>query len=120
MDFQYRIKMLEAFKDGNILNGRLLKANEVLNVSESDMVKIRNSGGLLEILETLIPNPLKKADPAVIEALAEQELEDEAEEKAREGEKRQAAEKIARPAKEAPRSNEELAKKQLKRGKKNA
>lgn len=56
-----RIKMLEPFKDGNVLGGRFLKAGEILIVDESDAVKIENSGGLIEVVEQVIPNPLKEA-----------------------------------------------------------
>lgn len=54
-----RIKNLENFKDGNVLGGRFLKAGEILIVEESDAVKIENSGGVIERIEKVIPNPLK-------------------------------------------------------------
>lgn len=69
----YRVKNGEHFKDGNILGGRFIKAGEVLVVSESDKQKLEQSGALLEVLETLVPNPLKKeaVEPVVVEAPVE-------------------------------------------------
>lgn len=113
MELVYKIKMLASFKDGNILGGRFIQTNEFLNVSESDAVKIRNSGGEYEIVETLIPNPLKKASPEVVEVLAEQQRAEEAEEKAKEGELLQAAETITRPVVDKPESEEKMAAKQV-------
>lgn len=59
--------MLIAFKDGNILGGRELKINEVLEVDESVKDQLWNSsGGMIEVLETVIPNP-KKVEPVEAE-----------------------------------------------------
>lgn len=55
-----RIKNLENFKDGNVLGGKFIKAGEILIVDESDAVKIENSGGIIERIEMVIPNPLKE------------------------------------------------------------
>lgn len=54
-----RIKMTENFKDGNILEGKFLAVNSVHVVTERVAQLIENSGGLFEVLETVIPNPLK-------------------------------------------------------------
>ena len=90
---KYRIKNMEPFKDGNIMNGRFLKAGEVLVVDEVDAVKIKNSGGVIEILETLVPNPLKAVkSPEIEDLIAEQESNKEEDEKSREGEAKQARE----------------------------
>lgn len=61
--FSYRVKNMETFKDGNVLNGRLIKAGEVLVVTELELHRIRQSGGVVEVVETLIPNPKKNEDP---------------------------------------------------------
>lgn len=87
MDFmKYRVKNMEAFKDGTILGGRFLKPGEILEVSEADYTKIVNSGGVLETLETVIPNPKKtveaigatlvKLEKEIIEEKAVEEAED--------------------------------------------
>lgn len=63
MDFvMYRVKNMEAFKDGNILGGRFLKPNEILTISESDYTRIMNSGGSLEVIEMMVPNPKKETE----------------------------------------------------------
>lgn len=63
MDFvMYRVKNMEAFKDGNVLGGRFLKPNEILTVSESDYTRILNSGGSLEVIEMVVPNPKKETE----------------------------------------------------------
>lgn len=67
-----RIKMLEAFKDGNVLGGRFLKTGEYLVVDEMDAQKIEQSGGLLEVVEKVIPNPLKQEKPAEISSYKEE------------------------------------------------
>jgi hypothetical protein len=74
----YRVKNLEAFKDGNVLGGRFLKPGEVLIVSEEDKLKIEQSGGTLEVLELLVPNPLKKVavSEPVIEPVVEPVVEE--------------------------------------------
>ena len=96
MEFlRYKVKVMEAFKDGNILGGRFLRPGEILVVSESDFVKITNSGGILEIMESLIPNPKKEA-PEVVEVKLAQLAEIEAEEKAKDAEIAQAEEKLYR------------------------
>jgi hypothetical protein len=93
MDFmKYRVKVMEGFKDGNVLEGRFLKPGEILVLSESDVTKITNSGGVLEILQEMIPNPLKQEAPEIRElklAQLAQEVEDEI---AKEGEISQAEE----------------------------
>lgn len=56
---ELRIKMSENFKDGNVLGGKFLAANKEYIVSKMDADKIANSGGLFEVIEQVIPNPLK-------------------------------------------------------------
>jgi ADP-dependent phosphofructokinase/glucokinase len=60
--FKLRVKFLESFKDGMILEGRNFNVNEVAVLEEMDVEKIINSGGEVEVLETLIPNPLKQTE----------------------------------------------------------
>lgn len=99
MDFlSYRVKVMENFKDGNIMGGRFLKAGEILVLSEQDFVKVTNSGGLLEIVETLIPNPKKEVVEPVeaIENKLAQAAAEIAELEALENEIKQANEKIYR------------------------
>lgn len=69
MELKVRIKNMEPFKDGNILGGKFLKAGEVLVVSERDATLIQNSGGTIEVLERVIPNPLKALREAREEVL---------------------------------------------------
>lgn len=56
---KYRVRVLEPFKDGMILEGRELKPEQVIDLDESDFQKIVNSGGMLEVIDTLVPNPLR-------------------------------------------------------------
>jgi len=60
--FKLRIRFLEPFKDGQILEGRQFKVDEVTELDQMDVEKIVNSGGEVEVLETLVPNPLKKTE----------------------------------------------------------
>lgn len=55
----YKVKNMEIFKDGNILNGRQLKPGEILVLDDITVQRIQNSGGTLEVIEKMIPNPLK-------------------------------------------------------------
>lgn len=73
MEKKFRIKMLEPFKDGNILGGRFLKVGEVLIVTEREAELIESSGGLLERIEMVIPNPLKQvvSDPQAVDSYKE-------------------------------------------------
>jgi hypothetical protein len=66
---KYRVKFLEYFKDGNILEGRAFQSGQEAVLDESDVHKIAQSGGLLEKLETLIPRPVK--EPEKVEAPVE-------------------------------------------------
>ena len=104
MDFmKYRIKNMEAFKDGNVLGGKFLKPGEILEVSEQDMVKIVNSGGIVEVIETMIPNP-KKISQIAAEVLEEMESKKTEAEAAKEAEDAQAKEKLYRaPVNETPK-----------------
>lgn len=88
MDFvKYRVKNMEPFKDGTILGGRFLKPGEILEVSEQDFTKITNSGGILDIIDTLIPNPKKFEEPVEVRvARLEQEIAEEDADKAKENE----------------------------------
>lgn len=64
MEFRYKVKNMEPFKDGGILGGRFLKPNEILIVTQLEKERIEQSGGVLEVLDTLIPNPLKHVEVA--------------------------------------------------------
>jgi hypothetical protein len=55
----FRIRMIEVFKDGNILEGKLFSAGKEYIVSELDKNRIAQSGGLFEVIEALVKNPLK-------------------------------------------------------------
>jgi hypothetical protein len=57
---KYRIKILEGFKDGNVLGGMELKANQIIDVDEGVTERIRQSGGRVEVLQSLVPNPKKQ------------------------------------------------------------
>ena len=92
---KYRVKIMEGFKDGNILGGRFLKPEEIIVLTDADIVKIRNSGGTLDILETLVPNP-KKELPEIIEMKEEQAIAEAEEEESLEAEIAQAEEKLYR------------------------
>lgn len=97
MDFvKYRVKFLEGFKDGNILGGAFFKAGQIETVSETDMIKVQNSGGLLEVMETLIPNPKMKPSQEAQALLDAQDAEKESEIRAKEGEIKQAREETFR------------------------
>jgi hypothetical protein len=54
-----KVKNIEPFKDGNVIGGRFLSAGEIVVLDELDVAKVRQSGGLLEEIERMIPNPLK-------------------------------------------------------------
>lgn len=78
MEFKYRVKNMEPFKDGNILGGRFLRPNEILVVTETEKTQIENSGGVLEVIDTLVPNPLKAVvheevvEPEIVEPVQEE------------------------------------------------
>lgn len=92
---KYRVKFMEAFKDGNILGGKFFGAGSIHVIDESDMVKIQNSGGVFDTIETLIPNPLKTSPEAA--ALLAEHAEKEAQAaKAKEAEIAQAEQVIKR------------------------
>lgn len=61
--FKYKVKNMEPFKDGTILDGRFVKPGEILVIDEQTRNKMVQSGALLEELEILIPNPLKTVAP---------------------------------------------------------
>lgn len=63
--FKYKIKNIEAFKDGNVLDGRFVKPGEILVVNETEKQRMVQSGALIEVIETLVPNPLKEVEKTV-------------------------------------------------------
>jgi hypothetical protein len=67
----FRIRMLEVFKDGNILEGQLFKAGHEYIVSDVDKNRIAQSGGLFDVIEALVKNPLKGLKPEETPALKE-------------------------------------------------
>ena len=69
--FSYRVKNMEVFKDGNILGERVLKPGEILVVDAVTKQKIEQSGGVLEVLETVVPNPMRAIKPEETPALKE-------------------------------------------------
>jgi hypothetical protein len=108
MDFlKYRVKVLENFKDGNIMEGRELRVNEILTISQTDFVKVTNSGGKLEILEEMIPNPRKAESEEAVAAKQAVEDQKALEQKAKQGERKQAEEVTFRQ--EAEEKKQDLA-----------
>ena len=80
---KYQVKMLVQFKDGNILEGRELKAGEVLEVDESVKNQLwSSSGGMIEVMGQVVPNP-KKQQP--VEAAPVEEPKSEKAKNARKG-----------------------------------
>lgn len=64
-----RIKFTEGFKDGNIFPDRSFAPGETAVVTENQLARIASSGGVYEVVEQVIPNPLKaeaqaKKEPA--------------------------------------------------------
>lgn len=53
-----RIKFIEGFKDGTIFP-RSFQPGEVVVVTEGQLAQIRRSGGVVEVIEHVIPNPKK-------------------------------------------------------------
>lgn len=58
-----KVKFQEAFKDGGILP-RLFKAGEVVELDESIVVRIQQSGGVVDIIEKRVPPPQKAGKDA--------------------------------------------------------
>lgn len=70
--FHYRVKNMEPFKDGNVLGGRFIKPGEILIVSEDDKNRMAQSGAVLEVIEALVPNPLKAVKVEPVEEIKEE------------------------------------------------
>ena len=60
-----RVKFVEGFKDGTIFP-RSFAPGEVAVISEVELGQVRRSGGAVEVMEMVIPNP-KKAEPKPVE-----------------------------------------------------
>lgn len=65
---KFRVRVMEPFKDGNVLEGKQLMPEQVLVLDEQDFAKVVNSGGVLEVLEQMVPNPLKNLPSLVSES----------------------------------------------------
>lgn len=57
---KYKVKVMEAFKDGDILAGKFFKPEEIIVIDEAIKNRMEQSGAVLEVLETLVPNPLHR------------------------------------------------------------
>ena len=57
------VKFMEKFKDGNII-ARAFKAGEITELDEALVVRIRQSGGMLEVMEKRVPPPQKAGKDA--------------------------------------------------------
>lgn len=68
---KFQVRFLEPFKDGNIFGSKSFKTNEVATIEEEQLTKARNSGAALEVLQTLVPNPLRHIKPEETPALVE-------------------------------------------------
>lgn len=64
---KFRVRVREPFKDGNVLGGKQLMPEQVIDLDEQDFAKVVNSGGVLEVIEQLVPNPLKHLPSLVTE-----------------------------------------------------
>lgn len=54
-----KVKFVEGFKDGMIFPNRSFGPGEVAVITESELQRVRSSGGVIEVVEQMIPNPLK-------------------------------------------------------------
>ena len=54
---------MEKFKDGNII-ARAFKAGEITELDEALVERIRQSGGMLEVMEKRVPPPQKAGKDA--------------------------------------------------------
>ena len=60
MDFvKNKVKFVEPFKDGNIMEGRLFKADEIEYLTDEELHRVEQSGAVVYVLDRVIPNPLK-------------------------------------------------------------
>jgi hypothetical protein len=57
------VKFMEKFKDGNII-ARAFKAGEITELDEALVERIRQSGGMLEVMEKRVPPPQKAGKDA--------------------------------------------------------
>lgn len=53
-----KVKFLEGFKDGTIFS-RAFAANEEAVLTEEQLAQVSRSGGVFQVVENVIPNPLK-------------------------------------------------------------
>lgn len=56
---KYKVRFVEPFKDGQVFGSKLYKAGEIDIIDAGLVERARSSGAILDVLETLIPNPLK-------------------------------------------------------------
>lgn len=57
---KYKVRLTEAFHDGSIFGAKHFRATEEAILTENEMLRARSSGAMFDVLETLVPNPLKK------------------------------------------------------------
>lgn len=54
MGLIYKVKFQESFKDGNVYP-RFVKAGEVIELDEDVVNRVRQSGGVVEVIEKRVP-----------------------------------------------------------------
>lgn len=54
-----KVKFVEGFKDGNIFGSREFAPGDTAVLTEAQLAQVRNSGGVVEVVEQVIRNPLK-------------------------------------------------------------
>lgn len=57
-----KIKFLKPFKDGNI-SSEQFKMFQVVVVSDNVLQRLRNSGAEIEVIERIVPPPVKAEEP---------------------------------------------------------
>lgn len=54
-----KVKFTEGFKDGNIFPDRSFAPGEEAVLSDNELARVSSSGGVFQVVEQMIPNPLK-------------------------------------------------------------
>lgn len=53
-----KVKFVEGFKDGTIFP-KAFAAGEIVVMTQAQLAQVERSGGVVEVIENVIPNPLK-------------------------------------------------------------
>lgn len=53
-----RVKFVEGFKDGNIFSRTFAPGEEAV-ITQNELQRVQSSGGVVEVIENVIANPLK-------------------------------------------------------------